>query len=379
MFFPPKRFYARQIFLAAFGLVLFVCASVRAEALLPVLATNLICRYDFDHAVATNAAKEQDLGRAGADLNLINGGATMRVNDGAYPGSYFSLQTQQVNPTTSGNDDWKAGFYQTNGVPTLSNFNAVAGITLMGWVKPTGTNPNLDTTTAATNDFYNAIGLFGLLAGNSEGHAVRALLEIITVGTNYQLVALGRRIDGGSSLTLVATNDWHVLLPSNTWTHLAATFDFDNGTMALYRNGALLPATNTSAANLWNTTANLDVTTASNPAGIKIGGSFPQNTAEKNAFNGRFDDLMFFNRAFTAAEVAAQFTNFSPKLSGQLAAGQLALAWPAPDAGFTLETKTNLGATNWTPVTATPTSNAGAFALTQALLPGAQYFRLKKP
>jgi hypothetical protein len=149
--------------------------------------------------------------------------------------------------------------------------------------------------------------------------------------------------------------------------------------MALYRNGALLPATNSSAANVWNVTTNLDVTTASNPAGIKIGGSFPQNTAEKNAFNGRFDDLMFFNRAFTAAEIAAQFGNFSPKLSGQLTAGQFALAWLAPDAGFALETKANLAATNWTPVAAPPTSNAGAFALTQTLLPGAQFFRLKKP
>jgi hypothetical protein len=355
--------------------------SLRAEIVLLALAPNLICRYDFDHPVATNSAHETNLGAAAADLNLINGGAAQRTNDGAYPGSLFCLQTQQVNPTTSGNDDWKAGFYQTNGMPALSNFASVTGITLMGWIKPTGTNPNLDTTTSGnqTNDYYNAVGLFGLLSGTSEGHAVRALLEIITVNSSYQLVALGRRLDSGNSLTLAATNDWHVLLPSNVWTHFTATFDFDNGTMALYRNGQPVVATNTSAANQWAITAGMDVTSATSPAGIKIGGSYPQNTAEKNAFNGRFDDLMFFNRSLTAAEVAAQFQNFSPRLAGQISPGQLTLTWPAPDAGFALETKTNFTATNWNSVLTAPTSNQGTLTLTQPVTAAQQFYRLKKP
>ena len=150
-----------------------------ADVVLPSLVSNLVCRYDFEHPVSTNSAKETDLGLSGTDITLVNGGAAMRTNDGAYPASAQSLQTKQVSPTTTGNDDWKAGLYQTNGVASLASFGSVTGITLLGWVKPNGTNPNLDTTTASTNDFYNAIGLFGLLAGSSEGHAVRALVEII--------------------------------------------------------------------------------------------------------------------------------------------------------------------------------------------------------
>src|SRR5262249_9052577 len=146
----------------------------------------------------------------------------------------------------------------------------------------------------ATNDYYNAVGLIGLLTGNSDGHAVRALIEVIETSGIYRLSAVGRRIDTGSSWTLYATNDWHQLLPGNTWTHLAAAFDFDNGTMALYRNGAPLPAAYATGGDPWGIVggAEPDLVSSTSPAGIKIGGSYPQNTQEFNAFNGRFDDVM---------------------------------------------------------------------------------------
>jgi hypothetical protein len=245
-------------------------------------------------------------------LHLVNGGATMRTGDSAYPGAAQSLQTQQVNPAVNGNDDWKAGVYEANGVATLNAFNAVAGVTLMGWVKPSGTNPSFNSTTQPPDDTYNAVGLFGLLSGTSEGHAVRALVEIIRLSGTLRLVALGRRDDAGNSLILAADDDWETLLPDKTWTHLAATFNFDDGTMALYRNGEPLPASYTVAGDRWevNGGPEPDVTSASDPAGIKIGGSFPQNTAEKNAFNGRFDDLMFFDRSLTPSEVKSQFARF---------------------------------------------------------------------
>jgi hypothetical protein len=222
------------------------------------------------------------------------------------------LQTQQVSSADDGNDDWKAGVYDAGGVATLSAFNGVGGITLMSWVKPTGSNPNLNSTTPEPADIYNAVGLFGLLSGTSDGHAVRALLEIINVEDTPRLVALGRRDDAGDSLILAADEDWEALLPRNTWTHLAASFDFDNGTMALYRNGEPLSATYTAAGDPWRVIGGPepDRSSASDPAGIKIGGSFPQDTMEKNAFNGRFDDLMFFDRALSAADVQSQFARF---------------------------------------------------------------------
>lgn len=363
----------------------FVVLNLRAEVVLPALITNLVCRYDFEHPAA-NAAQELDRGASGTILNLINGGAAMRVSDGAYPGSTNALQTLQLNPTVSGNDDWKAGVYQTNGLASLSAFASVRGITLMGWVKPTGTNPNLNSGTVATNDFYNAVGLFGLLSGTSEGHGVRALLEVLTVSGNLRLVALGRRIDTGASLTLATTNDWHTLLPDKVWTHLAATFDFDNGTMALFRNGQPLPASYTTTGDAWGIIggAEPDLTSATSPAGIKIGGSYPQNTQEFNAFNGRFDDLMFFNRTFTAAEVWSQYVNFfagvAPVLGAQLTNQQLVLSWPETAAEFALEQTTNLTTAVWSPAIQAHSTNNGVIQVSVPLPLGERrFFRLNKP
>jgi hypothetical protein len=48
-------------------------------------------------------------------------------------------------------------------------------------------------------------------------------------------------------------------------------------------------------------------TSASDPVGIKIGGSFPQNSEERNPCNCRMDDLMFFDRVVTPAEIATQY------------------------------------------------------------------------
>lgn len=382
---PFRRPYRSLRWGVALLLIWPVFEQLRADVVLPALVTNLICRYDFEHPTA-NAAQELDLGASGTTLNLINGGDAMRVSDGAYPGSTNGLQTQQLHPTVSGNDDWKAGVYQTNGLASLSAFASVRSITLMGWVKPTGTNPNLNSGTVATNDYYNAVGLFGLLSGTSEGHGVRALLEVLTVSGNLRLVALGRRIDTGASLTLATTNDWHTLLPDNVWTHLAAAFDFDNGTMALFRNGQPLLANYTTTGDAWGVIggAEPDLTSAASPAGIKIGGSYPQNTQEFNAFNGRFDDLMFFNRALTAAEVWQQYANFfagsAPVLTAQRTNQQLTLSWSATAAEFALQQTTNLTTSNWSPASQARVTNNGVIQVNVPLPVGTQgFFRLNKP
>jgi Concanavalin A-like lectin/glucanases superfamily len=371
------RIVATLIFVGCFS------NSLRANIVLPTLATNLICYYDFEHPVAGNSTNEHDLGLSGTDIHLINGGTAMRVSDPAYGASRLSLQIQQINPAASGNDDWKAGIYQTNGVASLSAFSSVKGITLMGWVKPTGTNPNLHSGTPTTNDYYNAVGLFGLLRGGSEGHAVRALLEIINVSGNLRLVALGRRIDDGLSLTLATTNEWQELLPMNVWTHLAATFDFDNSTMALYRNGVPLTANYTSAGDPWGVIggAEPDFTSATSPAGIKIGGSYPQNTAEANAFNGRFDDLMFFNKVLSAAEVGSQYSSFlnaPPILWVNQGGEQITLSWSANSAAFELEWRTNLVVGSWTTTNPARVTNGETISVTLPTSGVQQFYRLKK-
>ncbi|MGH8882957.1 MAG: LamG-like jellyroll fold domain-containing protein, partial [Stackebrandtia sp.] len=81
----------------------------------PTLIRNLVSFYDFEHPVPGSPARERDLGRSGTDLDLINGGARMRVPDAAYPCGRNSLQTKQVSPGVSSTDDWKAGVYSATG------------------------------------------------------------------------------------------------------------------------------------------------------------------------------------------------------------------------------------------------------------------------
>ena len=306
----------------ALALALLLSAAAPAVAgaapagpdVLPSLERNMVAHYDFEHPVSGNAAQEQDQGLSGTAIDLVNGGAAMRVPDGAHRGSTSSLQTQQVNPTVAGNDDWKAGVFSATGVPTLNAFNHVRETTIMGWVKMTGENPSPNSNSANPDDRYGAIGLAGVLSGDSDGHAVRALLELINVNGTMRVVALARRVDGASSQTFAASEDWPSILPRDEWVFLAATFDFDDGTMALYRNGRPLPGFYTLPGDPWSIVGDPepDLTSATDPRGIKIGGSFPQDTRETNPCNCRFDSLMFLDRALERGEIQAQYRLVRP-------------------------------------------------------------------
>ena len=150
----------------------------------------------------------------------------------------------------------------------------------MGWFKMGGTNPTAG---------YNAIGLAGVLSGNSDGHGVRALLELIQVDGELKLVALARRLDAGASQTFAASAAWHELLPRRT-------------------SGCTWPRRSTSRTAPWRSTATggpfdgfytatdhpwqVDGTGTSptDPRGIMVGGSFPQDGTERNPCNCRMDD-----------------------------------------------------------------------------------------
>jgi Glucose / Sorbosone dehydrogenase len=276
---------------------------------LPSLAPDLVAHYDFEHPMPGNAAQERDRGPSGTPIDLVNGGAAMRADDGAHPGSRRSLQTQQVEPAATGNDDHKAGIYSAGGVPTLGAFSGAREATVMGWFKMTGENPSPNSNTADPGDRFNAIGLAGVLSGDSDGHAVRALLEVIDVSGTLRVVALGRRVDGSASQTFAADRDWQDILPRDEWVFLAATFNYDRGTMRLYRNGRPLSGFYTVAGDPWGLEGEPepDLTSATDPRGIKLGGSFPQNTRETNPCNCRMDSLMFLDRAATAKEIERQY------------------------------------------------------------------------
>ncbi|HEY0538934.1 MAG TPA: hypothetical protein VGD53_11205 [Actinoallomurus sp.] len=276
---------------------------------LPGLRRNLVAAYDFEHPVPGDPAAERDQGLSRTNIDLVNGGASMRVRDGAFPGSRYSIQTKQVDPATAGNDDWKAGVYSATGVPGLRAFSGAREASIMGWFKTTGPNPSPNTTTPDPSDHYDAVGLAGVLTGDSQGHNVRALLEVISVSGELRVVALGRRVDTGSSQTFAANEDWQSVLPLGTWVFLAATFDFDDGTMKLYKDGKPLEGSYVLPGDPWAVSGppEPDLTSATDPRGIKIGGSFPQNTEEKNPCDCRIDSLMFLNRVVTPWEVRQQY------------------------------------------------------------------------
>jgi hypothetical protein len=79
--------------------------------------------------------------------------------------------------------------------------------------------------------------------------------------------------------------------------------------MALYKNGRPLSGFYTLSGDPWEVEGppEPDLTSPTDPAGIKIGGSFPQNTAERNPCNCRMDSLMFFDRALNGREVMLQY------------------------------------------------------------------------
>ena len=284
-------------------------AQAAPPEVIPSFAPNLVAYYDFEHPAPGNPAQEQDRGLSGTAIDLVNGGAAMRVPDGAFPASSASLQTMQVDPVARGNDDWKAGVYSASGVPSLRAYNGARQMTIVTWVKMTGANPSPNTDSANPDDFYGAVGLAGILTGDSDGHAVRGLLEVIEVDGTLRVVALGRRVDGSSSQTFAANQDWQDILPQRRWVFLAATFDFDTGEMALYRNGRPLPGFYTLPGDPWGLIGEPepDLASPTDPRGIKIGGSFPQNTRERNPCNCRFDSIAFLDRVATAAELREQY------------------------------------------------------------------------
>ena len=295
------------------------------DHLVEELRDDVVAYYDFSSPVPGDPATERDQGPSGTDLWLVNGGLGMRTDDGAYPASLGSVQTRQVAPDTAGNDDWKVGVFAADGVASLRPFNATDAVTIMGWFQATGDHPKLNSNTPDPDDRFNAVGLAGVLSGDSDGHGVRALLEIIDVDGELRLVGLARRLDHQPSNILYALDDWEELLPRDTWVHLTATFDFTTGEMALYKDGEPLDAAYTRDDDPWEVEGDgPHRTSPTDPAGIKIGGSYPQNTREQNPCDCRFDALLFLDRVVTPDEVAAQYAAFvdAPVADRELPAGR---------------------------------------------------------
>ena len=243
--------------------LVFACAApAQAEPpseVFPGIASAVVHHYDFEHPLAGDAKKEDDIGRAGSRTPI--------------------------------------------------SFNKVRALSIMTWVKITGEAPARNSNSSGTGDFYGAIGFAGVLTGNSDGHAARALLETENHGGSMKLIALARRVDGGDKQFWVSKAEWKTLVPPGKWVFLAGTFDFDNNAIGLYVDGKPVEGAYAVKGDPWKVVGppEPDFSSATNPRGIKIGGSHPQNNRETNACNCRMDGLMFLDRALTAEEVRAQY------------------------------------------------------------------------
>ncbi|MDD2863132.1 MAG: DUF4347 domain-containing protein, partial [Methylococcales bacterium] len=106
--------------------------------------------------------------------------------------------------------------------------------------------------------------------------------------------------NGGSGINVLASNDATGKLPLNTWTHVAATYEYTSGstaTVKLYKDGSLIQ-TNTSAQPIASVTRNLNY----------IGKS---NWSQDAYTNGKIKDARVWSVARTAQEISDNKTTLT--------------------------------------------------------------------
>ena len=154
------------------------------------------------------------------------------------------------------------GWVTVNDSPSLDLSN---GMTLEAWVYPAGAISGWRTfimkeiADSGTGDNYGY-----LLAADPEG---RPTINISTTSANYQQ-AVGQ-----------------LVLPSNTWTHLAGTYD--GTTLRLYVNGIKVAETPVTGSILTSSDA------------LRIGG----NSIWPEYFSGRIDDVRIYNQALSQGQI----------------------------------------------------------------------------
>ena len=75
----------------------------------------------------------------------------------------------------------------------------------------------------------------------------------------------------------------------------------------------------------------------------------------------------------------SKFSSASPSLQARVSGGNIVVSWPTSIAGYTLQTTTNLTATNsWTTVTNVPAIVDFQNTVTNPITVGSRFYRLKK-
>ena len=259
-----------------------------------------------------NPAQERDLGRSGTRDRPVNGGAAMRVRDGAHPGS------RHVDPDAAGGP---GGHRQRRleGRHLLRDRRADAARVQRraaghdhGLVQADRRRTRTPTPlTPDPNDLFDAVGLAGVLSGDSDGHAVRALLEVIDVSGDAAGRRAGRRVDGASSQTFAAERGLAAaILPDGEWVFLAATFDFDTGhDGAVQERPAARRASTRCPAIRGACSARRSPTSPRRPTrGASRSAAASRRTrASATRATAAWTSLMFLDRAVSRAEIWLQY------------------------------------------------------------------------
>ncbi|PYR74988.1 MAG: hypothetical protein DMF87_21510, partial [Acidobacteria bacterium] len=200
--------------------------------------SGLVAAYSFGEGAGTTVADASGRGNNGTILNATWTAA------GRYGGALLF----------NGTNAWIT-------VPDNSSLSLATGMTLEAWVQPT----------SASSNAYRSIILkerpSGLSYSLYSNNSSRRSSTYINLGAGDQSV------QGTASL------------PSNSWTHLAATYD---GTMLrLYVNGALV------------TSKSVPGSLVTSGGALRIGG----NSVWGEWFMGYIDEVRIYNRALSAGEI----------------------------------------------------------------------------
>jgi hypothetical protein len=172
--------------------------------------------------------------------------------------------------TTAGRYGNALSFNGTNAWVTVADNNLLdltTGMTLEAWVRPATTGPDFTTVVLKERGTTSlAYALYGVDGANRppSGYINRNGNDVPVVGTS--------------------------LLPLNTWSHLAVTYDGAN--MRLFVDGTQVAIRAQTGA----------TSTSANP--LRFGG----NVVWGEYFNGLIDEIRIYNRALTAAELQSDMT-----------------------------------------------------------------------
>ncbi|MDB6066553.1 MAG: thrombospondin N-terminal-like domain protein, partial [Pedosphaera sp.] len=173
-------------------------------------------------------------------------------------------------------------FNATNQFVKLSNspsLNPSGSFSIEAWINYSGANPS-----------WNVI--MGKWGGSGDYNNMRSYIFDVSASRSlaFGIADQAHQLDTAFQTFLTPSN----VVPLNVWTHVAAVYDQSTGTRNIYVNGVIAASTNNAPLTVLNTTANGG-----------IGGVLDNSTTPLYLFGGLLDEVSFYNRALTGAEIAA--------------------------------------------------------------------------